>query len=68
MPKAALNMKKNKFEKIEKDNRRRSELEGPLMKSSWTKESVSDGRPSVGVYERSFVSDVAPKRSFEELP
>jgi hypothetical protein len=59
-------LRKEKFEKIEKDVRRKSGAYG-LLKSSWGESSSSAGRPS-GVYTKSYVPDIAPKKSFEELP
>jgi hypothetical protein len=61
-----VHLRKEKFEKIEKDIRRKS---GPfgLLKSSWGESNPSTGRPS-GAYTKSYVPDIAPKKSFEELP
>jgi len=60
-------MKKNKFEKMEQEMRRRSGPNG-LLKPSWSQPGQVVGRPSHGAYEKNFVSDIAPKKSFEELP
>ena len=59
-------LRKEKFEKIEKDIRRKSGAFG-LLKSSWGESNPSTGRPS-GLYTKSYVPDIAPKKSFEELP
>lgn len=59
-------LRKNKFEKMEAENRRKSGPHG-LLKLSWDVASPASGRPS-NVYEKKFVSDIAPKKSFEELP
>jgi hypothetical protein len=57
---------KDKFEKIQNDVRRRS---GPMgmFKASWGHANSAAGRPS-NAYKKSFVEDIAPKKSFEELP
>jgi hypothetical protein len=59
-------LKKNKFENIEKENKRRSGAFG-LLKPSWEHTGPSEGRPS-NAYDKKFVADIAPKKSFEELP
>lgn len=59
-------LKKSKFEKLEKEQRRRSQPFG-LLKPSWDEADSESGLPS-GAYERKFVEDIAPKKSFEELP
>jgi hypothetical protein len=60
-------LKKSKFEKIVKEHKRRS---GPcgLLKSSWDQtDPTTTGRPS-NAYDKKYVQDIAPKKSFEELP
>ncbi|CAB9496057.1 expressed unknown protein [Seminavis robusta] len=55
-----------KFEQINKDTKRRMSATG-LLKSTWE----TNGSPDKGAsdaYTKSFVEDVAPMRSFEELP
>lgn len=59
-------MKKNKFERMEKEIRRRSGANG-LLKPAWEQSVPDSGRPS-DTYEKKYVSDIAPKKSFEELP
>jgi hypothetical protein len=59
-------LRKEKFEKIEKDIRRKSGAFG-MLKSSWGESNPSIGRPS-GAYTKSYIPDIAPKKSFEELP
>jgi hypothetical protein len=59
-------LRKEKFEMIEKDIRRKSGAYG-LLKSTCGESSSSAGRPS-GVYTKSYVQDIAPKKSFQELP
>jgi len=63
-------LRKKKFEKMEEDNsRRQSKGVGLVLKSSWDIADSSRGRPST-VYEKKYVNaqDIAPKKSFEELP
>ena len=60
-------LKKNKFEKWEQEMIRGTGPKG-LMKASWSQADTATGRPSRGVYEKSFVPDIAPKKSFEDLP
>lgn len=59
-------LKKTKFEKIEKEHRRLSGPQG-LLKPSWEEADSTTGRPSTA-YDKKFVPDIAPKKSFEELP
>jgi hypothetical protein len=60
-----VQMRKNKFERWEKDLRKGSGPNG-LLKQHWAQgdgvESSSTG------YSKTFVQDIAPKKSFEELP
>lgn len=58
--------RKEKFEKMERESRRRSGPKG-LLKPSWGVATPSKGRPS-DAYTKSYVEDIAPKKSFEELP
>ena len=62
-------LRKKKFEKLEEESRRKSMSVGLVLKPSWDKADASTGRPS-NVYEKKYVpaNDIAPKRSFEELP
>jgi hypothetical protein len=72
-------LRKTKYEKMEEENRRKSQQQGLILKPSWdlpavTNPSAADaanqpaGRPS-NVYERSYVAqDIAAKKSFEDLP
>jgi hypothetical protein len=60
-----VDMKRNKFERINQENRRKSAAHG-LLKPTW-----DNADPSVGPsnsYTKTFVDNVAPKKSFEELP
>jgi hypothetical protein len=59
-------LRKKKYEKLEQEARRKSSPHG-LLKPSWDIADPSTGRPS-NVYDKKFVSDIAPKKSFEELP
>ena len=61
-----VQMRKAKFEKWEKDLKKGSGTHGRL-KSSWEHQNLSKGRPSDS-YQKSYVSDIAPKRSIGELP
>lgn len=61
----------NKFEKISKDTKRRASSTG-LLKPTWdcnssVAGSVASDAPS-DAYIKSFVEDVAPQKSFDELP
>ena len=58
-------LRKQKFEKLEEDSRRKSI--GLVLKPSWDIGDPSRGGPST-VYEKKYVQDIAPKKSFEELP
>jgi len=60
-----VQMRKAKFEKWEHDLKKGSGAHGRL-KSAWEQAAPSKG-PS-DKYIRSYVSDIAPKRSFDELP
>jgi hypothetical protein len=62
-----VNLRKNKFEQMDTENRRKSAVHGPLKKAMWDSASPSSGRPS-NVYEKKYVPNIAPKKSFEELP
>jgi hypothetical protein len=60
-------LRAKKYEKLEEDyNRRKSSVHG-LLKPTWDLTDTTKGCPSDS-YERHFVSDVAPKKSFEDLP
>ena len=59
-------MKKTKYENIEREHRRRSGPQG-LLKPSWEEADPGSGRASTA-YDKKYVSDIAPKKSFEELP
>jgi len=60
-------LRKKKFEDMEDKSRRKSM--GLVLKSSWDLGDPSRGRPST-VYQKKYVQaqDIAPKKSFEELP
>mmetsp|Transcript_26983 Transcript_26983/g.59485 ORF Transcript_26983/g.59485 Transcript_26983/m.59485 type:complete len:628 (+) Transcript_26983:137-2020(+) len=62
-------LRKKKFEKLEEDSRRKSIGVGLVLKTSWDLADTSKGRPS-NIYEKKYVpsQDIAPKKSFEELP
>ena len=62
-------LRKKKFEKLDDESRRKSMGVGLVLKTSWDISESSDGRPS-NVYEKKYVpaSEIAPKKSFEELP
>lgn len=60
-------LRKQKYEKIEEESRRKSSVHGLVQKPSWDLVDPTTGRPN-NSYERHFVSDVAPKKSFEDLP
>jgi hypothetical protein len=59
-------LRAKKYEKMEEDGRRKSSPHGHL-KASWDVADPNSGRPS-NIYEKKYVSDIAPKKSFEELP
>ncbi|KAG7355455.1 hypothetical protein IV203_000141 [Nitzschia inconspicua] len=59
-------LRKQKYEKLGEDTRRKSNVNG-LLKPTWDFADPTAGRPN-NSYERHYVSDVAPKKSFEELP
>jgi hypothetical protein len=59
-------LRKKKYEKIEEENRRKSSVHG-LLKPSWDLVDPSKGLAK-NTYEKHFISEVAPKKSFEELP
>ena len=61
-----VHLRKNKFEQIEKEMKRRSNAFG-LLKPSWEHADPSKGQSS-DAYEKTFKEDIAPKKSFEELP
>ena len=61
-----VDLKKNKFEKMEKEAKRRSGVLG-LLKPSWEQADHTEGQPS-NAYEKKYVKDITPKKSFEELP
>jgi hypothetical protein len=60
-------LRKKKFEKIEEEKRRMSCAQGLIMKPSWDHANPLKGFPSDS-FEKKLVSDIAPKKSFEELP
>lgn len=59
-------LKKSKFERIEREHRRRSTTQ-LVHKASWDEPDEKSGLPS-NSYEKKYVSDIAPKKSFEDLP
>jgi len=60
-------LKKARFEKIEKEHRRRSSPHG-LLKAHWDGDApMQSGRPS-NTYVKTFVANPSPRRSLEELP
>ena len=61
-----VDLRKNKFEKMETDIKRRSGAKG-LLKPAWEQADSAEGRPS-NAYDKKYLEDIAPKRSFEELP
>jgi hypothetical protein len=67
--KSKVSIRKKRIERQEEESRRMSMSEGLVLKHSWDLSDTSDGRPS-NVYEKKYVpaNDIAPKRSFEELP
>eukprot|EP00535_Pseudo-nitzschia_heimii_P000349 CAMPEP_0197187058 /NCGR_PEP_ID=MMETSP1423-20130617/15140_1 /TAXON_ID=476441 /ORGANISM="Pseudo-nitzschia heimii, Strain UNC1101" /LENGTH=558 /DNA_ID=CAMNT_0042638537 /DNA_START=72 /DNA_END=1748 /DNA_ORIENTATION=- len=62
-------LRKKKLERREEESRRKSMSVGLVLKPSWDKADVLTGHPS-NVYEKKYVpgSDIAPKKSFEDLP
>ena len=62
-------LRKKKIERRVDENRRKSMGMGLVLKTSWELPDDSKGAPS-NTYERKLVSvmDIAPKKSFEELP
>jgi hypothetical protein len=58
-------LRKKKFEKMEAESQRKSM--GLVLKPSWDLGDSSKGHPS-NAYEKRYFQDVAPKKSFEELP
>jgi hypothetical protein len=62
-----VNLRKNKFEQMDIENRRKSAVHGPLTKAMWDSASPSSGRPS-NVHEKKYIPNIALKKSFEELP
>ena len=60
-------LRKKKFEKIGEENRRMSSAQGLSMKASWDLADPSKGLASDS-FEKKMVSDIAPKKSFEDLP
>jgi hypothetical protein len=60
-----VQIRKAKFEKLQKDNRRMSAPFG-LLRSSWDEADAEVG-PS-NSYVKKFKDDIAPQKSFEELP
>lgn len=60
-----VNRQKAKFEQMQKDARRMSAPFG-LLKSTWS--SDSEGHGPANSYVKKYVSDAAPKKSFEDLP
>ena len=61
-----VGLKKAKFERIERENRRRNSSQGQL-KPQWSDATPAHGRHST-TYVRSFGSNPAPKKSMDELP
>lgn len=59
-------MKKTKFERIEEEHKRLSGPKG-LLKPSWEEANPSTGLPRTA-YDKKYLPDIAPKKSFEELP
>ena len=59
--------RKEKFEMLEKMNKRKS---GPfgMMKTSWDKASNDNPDVPSDAYTKHYVADIAPKKTFEELP
>jgi hypothetical protein len=61
-----VKIRKAKYERLQKESRRMSAPLG-LLKASWDDADAAVGRPS-NSYTKKYVEDVAPKKSFEELP
>jgi hypothetical protein len=59
-------LKKNKFEKLIESEKRRSGIHD-LHKPSWEEVDPTTGRPS-NAYDKKMIPNIAPQRSFEELP
>jgi len=62
-------LRKKKFEQLEEESRRKSVGVGLVIKTSWDLADTSKGRPS-NLYEKKIVQapNIAPKKSFEDLP
>jgi hypothetical protein len=61
-------MKTKKFENFEKQHRQSSDPHG-LLKSSWEEADPTTGAPTGSTsYDKKYLPDIAPKKSFEELP
>jgi hypothetical protein len=60
-------MKKTRFEKLEMEQQRRRSGPQGLLKPSWEEADPTTGLPS-NSYDKKFVPNIAPKKSFEELP
>ena len=60
-----VQLRKQKFEKIEKELRRQSAPMG-LLKPTWEKAAAEVG-PTTS-YTKTFVNNIAPKKSFDDLP
>jgi hypothetical protein len=61
-----VQVRKAKFEKWEHDLKKGTGAHG-LLKPTWEQATPSKGRPSDS-YKKGFVSDIAPKKSFQDLP
>ena len=59
-----VHRRKDKFERLEKEARRKSGPHG-LLKASWRESEDGSRRSS---YVKEYVNDICPKKSFEELP
>ena len=60
-----VQLRKQKFEKIEAEIRKKSDPMG-LLKPTW-EQAASEVGPSTS-YTKHFVDNIAPKTSFENLP
>jgi hypothetical protein len=61
-----VKIRKAKFERLQKDSRRMSAPLG-LLKASWSDEGDAEVKAS-NTYVKRYVEDIAPQKSFEELP
>jgi len=62
-----VHLRKSKFERWQKELGKGTDPHG-LLKAAWSEDASVEGKPSTSSYSKGYIEDIAPKKSFDELP